>query len=249
MTDDELRDAVAASRSWRGVLRVAGRSSPRYGRELRARCDDLGISYEHFRAGPSDDVVVAAVSNASTWDEAVTAAGYAESSGSARAQLQKRCSALGVSTEHLVRRFPDPGGERAWASPTWEHLRDAGPTIIASRLLMAGYRVSWPLEPCAYDLVVESPRGMQRVQVKTTTRRESGSWLCSLKRSLYDAAAGYCVTGFYSAGEIDAFGVVDGDLDAYLIPFGLLEGRGSVLVRGFEAYRLAASPNAGERIR
>jgi len=53
MTDDELRVAVSSNRSWRGVLRAAGRTSPRYGRELKARCDDLGISYEHFRAAPA----------------------------------------------------------------------------------------------------------------------------------------------------------------------------------------------------
>ena len=64
VSDDELRAAVAASRSWRGVLRVVGRTSPRVGRDLRQRCDALGIAYGHFRAGPTDDTVLRAVRDA-----------------------------------------------------------------------------------------------------------------------------------------------------------------------------------------
>jgi hypothetical protein len=240
MTDDELRAAVDASRSWRGVLRVAGRTSPRYARELRARCDALGIDYAHFRAGPGDDVVRAAVAEASTWREAVAAAGYAEDSGSARAQLRKRCLLLGVSTEHLDRRARGSSGA-SWGLPHQVHLRDAGPMLVAAHLTLSGHRVSWPLEPAPYDLLVDHPSGMRRIQVKTGTIRAGEGWQCSLTRSVYDAASGYCVRGYYGQSDIDDFAIVDGDLAIYVVPLDVVRGRSSITLNGYGAYRLAGS--------
>src|SRR5690349_21149574 len=99
VTDEQLRVAVAASRSWRGVLRTVGLTSPRTGRELKARCDVLGIDYSHFgKTGPEEDTLRAAIQGCETWPEVLTALGFAPHSGSARASLRRHCAALGVET-------------------------------------------------------------------------------------------------------------------------------------------------------
>jgi len=207
----------------------------------------LGISYSHFRAGPSDDVVRTAIAGAQSWSEAVMAAGYDEESGSARAQLRKRCSVLGLSTQHLDR--PRIAPDQPWASLSLEHLRDAGPMLVAGFLTLAGCRVSWPLEPAPYDLLADGPAGLQRIQVKTSTRKTGDSWQCRLTRSVYDGASGFSVPGYYTPGEIDAYAIVDGDLLVYLIPFGLLCGQATIQVSRYSAFRLGMQAEDARTIR
>src|SRR3954447_6364527 len=67
----QLRAAVAGSRSWRGVLRALGYTSPRLGRELREACDRLHLDYSHF--GPDEAELARAVSGSTTWTEVLRA--------------------------------------------------------------------------------------------------------------------------------------------------------------------------------
>ena len=237
VTDEQLRGAVAGSRSWRGVLRALGRTSPRTGRELRARCDALGIDYDHFRNGPSDETVRAAVAGAETWPDAVVAAGYARHSGSARAQLRRRATALGMDVSHLTAGAA-PVVTSLHAPVDVNHLRSGAAMLVSAALTMAGHRIVWPLEPAPYDLLVESGKALHRVQVKSTSTRREGSWQCILSRSTYDATTGRHVRDVYTADEVDIFAVVDGCLGIYLIPFDVVAGLTGVSLRKYEAYRL-----------
>lgn len=241
VSDEQLRVAVAGSRSWRGVLRALGMSSPRTGRELKARCEVLGVDYSHFRNGPSDETVIAAVAGAHTWIEAVVAAGYSRDSGSARAQLRRRSAALGIDTAHLSA-GPAAVGSPLHGPAMLHNLRAAAAMLVSAALTLAGHRCIWPLEPAPYDLLVDASGSIQRVQVKSTTTRPEGSWQCMLTRSTYDGLTGRQVRDVYTADEIDTFAIVDGDLGIYLIPFEAVAGMTGISLRKYEAYRLPGWP-------
>jgi hypothetical protein len=51
--------------------------------------------------------------------------------------------------------------------------------MAAGWLLLCGYDVSWPLEPCRYDLVAGRLDEFLRVQVKTTRVTNGNSWIVS----------------------------------------------------------------------
>lgn len=236
VSEEVLRTAVAASRSWRGVLRKLGLTSPRTGRELKARCDVLGIDYAHFGAGGrSDEAVREAVAGSASWPEVLTALGYAPDSGSARASVRRRCAQLGLSVAHL-RAGPRP--DREATAVSLQHLSAAAPMLVAARLTLMGDRVLWPLEPAPYDLVAMRDHLSVRIQVKSTTSHRLGSWQCTLTHSTYDATVGRQVRDVYLAEEVDEFAVVDGDLEVYLLPHAAVAGLTGITLRHYEAFRL-----------
>lgn len=104
------------------------------------------------------------------------------------------------------------------------HLRTAGDLVVAGVYALTGCRVSWPLQPAPYDLLVEPAGGGSpvRVQVKTCTRKQGGTWLCWITRSTYAAVPGGKRRLSYESSEIDVLAVVDGDLSIYLIPYSLV---------------------------
>jgi hypothetical protein len=98
--------------------------------------------------------------------------------------------------------------------------------------------VSWPLEPARYDLLVEQPDGgpLQRVQVKTCTTKQYDNWICWITRSTYASVPGGKRRVDYDASDVDVLGVVDGDLNAYLIPFAEVAGQTAVTLRAYERW-------------
>jgi hypothetical protein len=105
----------------------------------------------------------------------------------------------------------------------WDVTR-AGPMLAAAWFTLAGWDVSWPLEPSRFDLVVSSHAGTRRIQVKTTTARAARTWKVYLSTSGKGRRT-------YGPDEIDDFFVIDGDLDFYLIP--------AVVVAGVQAVHLS----------
>ena len=234
---DALRPLVASSRSWRQVLLAVGLRN-RHVPQLRGLCDRWGIGYEHLGLhAPPDAVLRAVLTTATSWPEALQRLGYAEGSGSARATVRGHATRLGLDVRRLTTRV-EPG------APAWDvqhdlrHLRRAGGYLVAAVLALGGYAVSWPLEPGPYDLVVDGGDGMMRVQVKTTSRKIAGSWNCSVTRSQYADVPGGKRRARYDAASIDAFAVVDGAGDVYLIPVDVVAGRASLSLCRFAAYRL-----------
>ena len=191
VTEAALREAVAASRSWRGVLRHLGMTAPRTGRVLRSACDELTISYRHF-ANQWDQIpdasLVAAFASATSWDEVVQRLGVGIGSGSARAALRKAAFSRGIDVGHLsgqVAReplgpFDGPGQD--------SNLRQAAAFIVAAKCALLGHGVSWPLEPQAYDLLIHTTQeGLLRVQVKSGTQLAHGSWVVAITRHQGDS--------------------------------------------------------------
>jgi hypothetical protein len=198
-------------------------------RTLRSRADDWGIAHTHFgyqHGGPADLRQV--VTEGRSWAEVLARLGYAAGSGSARANVRRQCRAQGVAFDHLD--GPVAAETIFSRAPEPERLREAGAFLVAAACALRGYRVSWPLEPVAYDLVVDAgAHGLQRVQVKTGTSRAGGSWVAWITKGARTP---------YSRDEVDWFGVVDGDLSVYMIPIDAVEGQASVSLRRYEGYRL-----------
>jgi hypothetical protein len=241
---DDLAAAVTAERSWRGVLRRLGFTTTRTARVLREACDELGIDYAHFRRiTPDDRALRTVIPSACTWAEALERLGYKEGSGSARATVRKHCRRLGLDTQHLTLSPPTVTvAELAHVSsdkPRLEHLRSAGPFLVAAALTLQGNVVAFPAEGAVYDLVVEMAGVLRRVQVKTSSSPTNGQWCCGLRRSEYSATGhGGHRHAFYTSEDIDFFACVDGLHRVYLIPITVVEGRSTITLRRYEAFRV-----------
>jgi hypothetical protein len=101
--------------------------------------------------------------------------------------------------------------------------------------MLRGCTSSFPVEPAVFDLLASTPIGIKRVQVKTTTNRNRGSWLATIGHR--PASAGNRAPLVpYDPDEIDLFFIVDGDLNIYLIPCRDTAGRTSIVVRAYQQY-------------
>jgi hypothetical protein len=231
-SDEALAEAIAAARSWRGVLRHLGLSATSAGslRAARRRATELDLDYSHFSGNRrwSDQQLAAAIATANSWSDVAAAVGRSPDGG-ALASLRTRALRLGLEIAHLEPSRPH--GEKQ-VSADAARLREAAPLIAAAWFTLRGFSVSWPLEPRRYDLVVERRSNFQRVQVKSTTWRDGSGFAVSLSNSRRGGRAAY------STDEIDSFFVVDQDLTAYLIPVSHVAGYQAINLRNYEAHRV-----------
>ncbi|MCB0928919.1 MAG: group I intron-associated PD-(D/E)XK endonuclease [Mycolicibacterium insubricum] len=240
-SDTELTDAVRSSRSWRGVLRelgLAGTSSAAM-RSVRARADRLDLDYTHFTGQRrwTDQELAAAIRCATTWTQVAEALGLV--GGSSMTTIRGHALRLGLDSEHLSRprNLPASGHQ---THPQIAHLSRAGTMIAAAWFELCGDQVSWPLGPCRYDLLVWMGGSAQRIQVKTTTVKQSKSWTVWISNSGKERAT-------YGPDEIDQFFVVDGDFNFYLIPIAAVGGLTAIHLSAYREYQLppmAPTPSA-----
>jgi PD-(D/E)XK nuclease superfamily protein len=101
--------------------------------------------------------------------------------------------------------------------------------------MLCGYGVLFPIESALYDLVVEMPEGLTRVQVKTTTYNSRNGWQVGVGRRPYSAGNNAHLVP-YDPDVIDYFFIIDGDLTMYLIPSRVIAGRVGLLLRTYKAY-------------
>lgn len=109
--------------------------------------------------------------------------------------------------------------------------------MAAASLEMRGHRVSWPLEPARYDLVVDLHGRLVRVQVKTTTHKQGDRWTVWLSSTSPTRT-------IYSADDIDAFYVIDGDLTHYWIPLARVAGLQAIALSAYADTVLATAPGS-----
>ena len=100
---------------------------------------------------------------------------------------------------------------------------------------MCGCDVLFPIEPAVYDLVVQMPEGLRRVQVKTTTSMGSTGWQVGIGRHPHSAGKGGPRLP-YDPDVIDYFFIVDGDLAMHLIPSRIVAGRVALGLRTYRQY-------------
>jgi hypothetical protein len=149
--------------------------------------------------------------------------------------LQRNAARLGLDIGHLAdyRRSAVPvlRAELPFSGATTLKIKGyLGASIAMQWFLSHGYMVSIPVEPAAYDLVVESDDGLKRVQVKTTQRLSaSGAYCVKITRSVYAPGAklssrGRYLTLPYEPGMVDFFFITAADGRLYLIPFDAVLG-------------------------
>lgn len=239
-TDEQLRQAIEASSSWRGVLRALGLNCTSAGaiRVVRRHATRLGLEVSHFRGKRrwSDAQLKNAVAESQSWDEVVEALGLSTNSGTARTHVKGHVVRLAIDFSHLVAREP-PAPVRIQISPDLVHLREAGPSIASAWFTICGCSVMFPIEPAIYDLVVSMPEGLSRIQVKTTTskHKHGGGWQVGIGRHPHSIEKGGPHVP-YDPDAIDYFFIIDGDLTMYLIPSRVIAGRVGLALRAYKKY-------------
>jgi hypothetical protein len=232
-SDEELARAVADSHSWRAVLRGLGlaATSSTAIRSVRRNAERMGLDTTHFTGQRrwTERQLAEAIARSETWTQVQGVLGL--SGGSSTALLKGHAARLGIDASHLGRTpAPLPPG-LAPMHAGLEHLPKAGSSMAAAWLILCGYEVAWPLEPCRYDLLARRLDQFLRVQVKTTRLRTGTSWIVSLSTD------GGRLT--YDPDEIDYFFIIDGGLDYYLIPVATVGGLRAIRLSVYSQFKLS----------
>lgn len=238
VSEEDLREAVENVDSWRGVLRRLGYSTTngRTAAMLRERARSLGYDTSHFRRATrwTDDQLRQAIERSRSWGQVLEGLSLTQS-GAASIAVKARAAYLGLDYSHIENRRRVPRGEVPLLGESRiELLRSAAPSLAAAWFIQHGCRVSWPLEPCPYDLVVDISRVLYRIQVKTATYRDHGAdvWACGLAQN------GNGKGTPYDPDDIDFFFIVDGDGGYYLVPIQEVAGQRSVNLNTLEHRRV-----------
>ena len=112
---------------------------------------------------------------------------------------------------------------------------------------MRGCDVLFPIEPAVYDLVVAMPQGLRRVQVKTTTSKNSSGWQVGIGRHPHSLEKGGPRLP-YDPDTIDYFFIVDGDLTMHLIPSRVVAGRVGLGLRTYQQYIVGSAAGLLEAV-
>ena len=236
-SDSQLVSAVAASRSWRGVMRELGLCATSAGsiRIVKRHVSRLGLDTSHFSGQRrwSDAQLRRAVASAYSWSELLSELGLIHDSTDDRIRVKAHSARLGLDLHRL-----DPPHKGVTAQPEFKpdikHLRDAGTSIAAMWFLLCGYNTSLPMEPTIYDLLVSMPDGIKRVQVKTTTYNNDGR-VVQVGRRPYSVGNRARLVP-YDPDQVDFFFIVDGDLTMYLIPSRVIAGRVGILLGNYSEF-------------
>ncbi|MFT3886775.1 MAG: group I intron-associated PD-(D/E)XK endonuclease [Arachnia sp.] len=230
-SDEQLRNAVAVSSSWRGVLRELGLASASGAamRSARLHAVRLGVDTDHFRGQRrwTEDQLRSAVAAGASWPE--VADRLELRGGTAVSSLRGHAARLGLDVAHLESRVP--GVEVVDRRPDAVHVARAASLIAAAWFSLCGDTVTWPLEPCRYDLLVDRGGELRRVQVKSTAARGGGPrtvYLSTTRRTRRT----------YDPSEVDDFFIVDGSLRLYLIPLAAVGGLHAISLGAYERFRL-----------
>ncbi|MDF1489996.1 group I intron-associated PD-(D/E)XK endonuclease [Tessaracoccus caeni] len=204
-------------------------------RSVRAHADRLGADYGHFTGQRrwTEAQLAEAVRASSSWGEVVDRLG--PRGGSAAALLKGHAARLGLDVSLLGARRPSDDVQTL--RPNIRNPPRAGSLLAAAWFTLCGYEVSWPLEPCRYDLLVHGAGGMRRVQVKTTLAAKPVTRTVYLSTTRRERRT-------YDPDEIDDFFIIDGDLNFYLIPVSTVGGLHAIRLDAYEPYRLPR-PGAG----
>jgi hypothetical protein len=214
-------------------------------RMVRRRAAELDLDWSHFRGKRrwSDAQLKLAVAECRTWEEVITRLGLSTASGNVQPHIKSHTIRLGLDTDHL-KAVSHVGRQPAEAKPLVsalrpepKHLRVAAPITAAAWFMYRGCAVSFPAEPTLYDLLVDTPQGLMRVQVKSTTsNRVNEGWAVGIGHhpDTHAKRKGYVLA--YSPDEIDLFFIIDGDMTMYLIPSRAIAGRVQILLRTYRKY-------------
>jgi hypothetical protein len=190
-TDDELASAIRDSVNWRSVMVLLGfgerSTSAGAVRIVRRRAAELNLDWSHFRGKRrwSDAQLEQAAADCRSWTELLAKLGLSAKSGNVL-HVKSHAARLGLDTSHLRqlshtgRQPAEPPTETAELQAQLKFLRVAAGTLAATWFMLRGCAVSFPAEPTVYDLLADTPQGIKRVQVKTTTSFQKYGWQASV---------------------------------------------------------------------
>jgi hypothetical protein len=205
-------------------------------RSVRLQADRLGLDYCHFTGQRrwTDQELINAISSATSWTQVAEMLGLAGGASSSR--LKGHAVRLGLEVDHLS---PTRSSAVVHAEqrPRSENLARAGSLLAASWFELCGCSVSWPLEPCRYDLIVWTGSRAERIQVKTTRARTGNSWTVWLSTTSKGRR-------IYDPDEIDQFFIIDGDLAYYLVPIHVVGGLSAIRLAAYQEYRVPQIPTS-----
>jgi hypothetical protein len=237
-SDTDLTNAVAVSRSWRGVMLNLGLCVTSAGsiRVVKRRVALLGLDTSHFTGQRkwSDVALRRAATQAQSWNELFSAIGVKSNSGDERTRVKAHAIRLGLDLSHLAGQ-PRETCSPPIPKPALKNLREAATSLGAAWFSLCGFKTAIPIEPAVYDLLVSMPDGIKRIQVKTTTYNSKSGWLIQVGRRPYSIGNNARLVP-YDPELIDLFFIVDGDLSLYLIPSKVIAGRVGILLRTYTKY-------------
>jgi hypothetical protein len=236
-TDGQLKDAVAASTNWRQVMRALGTNETSAGpiRRIKRQANALGLDTSHFRGKRSwsDGQLRRAVLQAHCWADVLAVLDLAIDSSSARTRIKAHAFRLGLDVSHLD--LPPAESSVDMPAADLACLREAATSLAATWFGLRGCNSALPIEPATYDLLVNMPGGIKRVQVKTTTCNNNDGWQVAVGRRPY--SVGNLEKRMpYDPEMIDLFFIVDGDLNIYLIPSRVIAGRVAIFLRTYKKF-------------
>lgn len=205
-------------------------------RVVKRRVALLGLDTSHFTGQRtwSDAALKRATAYAYSWDELLAVIGVNSRSGDERIRVKAHALRLGLDLSHLT---DQPREDNCQQTLTAElrNLRQAATSLAASWFELHGCAAAIPIEPTVYDLLVSTPDGIKRVQVKTTTYNGKTGWQVAVGRRRYSLGNRERQIP-YDPELIDWFFIVDGDLTMYLIPSRVIAGRVTILLRSYTKY-------------
>lgn len=233
-SDQALARAIGNSSSWRGVMRELGLTATSSGaiRSVRSHADSLGIDHGHFRGQRrwTESELRTAVARADSWVAVAEVLGLEV--GPQLSAAKGHAMRLGIDVSHLIECV---SRDENLPVPDIARLSRAGPMMAAAWFTLIGCDVSWPLEPCRYDLLVLRDGSVRRVQVRTSTARQRDSWKVYISTSGRERQP-------YEPGEIDEFFIIDGGLRYYLIPYSVVGGLQAIHMSNYSSYAVKRDP-------
>jgi PD-(D/E)XK endonuclease len=169
--------------------------------------------------------------------------GLSATSGNVQPHIKSHTVRLGLDTRHLNRvsyagRLPSeapPDVTGLKAQP--KCVRVAAGTLAAAWFALRGCNVALPVEPAAYDLLLDALGTVSKVQVKSTTYRHArDGWIATVGHHPDTHAKRKGQLLAYDPDEIDLFFIVDGDMTMYLIPSRAIAGRVRILLRTYAKF-------------
>ncbi len=223
-TDEQLAKAIAENHSWRSATRALGMRSTSSYELIHRRAGELGLDTSHFRGKRSwaADELPAAIAASKSW----TGVARRLKAGTDKKAIESMCemaARMGLDTSHLVVR-QDPLKMNPVMGLPEQTLANFGAEaeyLAAAWFTSRGYKVTLASSGLPYDLIIDRGGELQKVQVKSTTKKPTSARTVIVKTSRLTASAGASTNRrqlSYEPFDFDLFFILTGEGHVFLVP-------------------------------